>query len=317
MRSLTLKDLPPPPEGKAGWPWTQDCQKLPDTMPDGSPWPKISIVTPNYNYGNFIEETIRSVLLQGYPNLEYIIMDGGSTDNSLDVIRKYEKVLTFFRSKPDKGQAQSINEGFSHATGDIIAWINSDDYYYKNVFSYVAKEYRQANPSRFWLVMAVDYFTPEVNVSCAKAQNLTHSLVDWTIGKVETNQQGAFWARRIWEKEGMLDESMHYGFDTEFFVRLIAKGYSFTASDETAARFRLHSACKIRSQSLACQYEHTHIALRYLPKEYVNYAIEKKRLLGSLAYLHMCFSQDVSKLFSKRMSDLLKALYYKLRAKIS
>jgi cellulose synthase/poly-beta-1,6-N-acetylglucosamine synthase-like glycosyltransferase len=90
MRCPTLRELPPPPQGKIGWPWTIESPQLSDIMPGGCPWPRISIVTPNYNYGQFLEETIRSVLLQGYPDIEYI-MDAGSTDNSIEIIRKYEK----------------------------------------------------------------------------------------------------------------------------------------------------------------------------------------------------------------------------------
>ena len=314
MRALTLKDLPPPPEGKTGWPWTEESRKLPDLMPDGSPWPKISIVTPNYNYGNFIEETIRSVLLQGYPNLEYIIMDGGSTDNSVEIIRKYEKFLAYFKSKPDKGQTRSINEGFSHATGDIFAWVNSDDYYRKDVFSHVVNQYAGCQaPGRFWLVMAVDYFTPAVNVSCVKTQNPAHTLVDWTIGEARPNQQGSFWARKIWEREGLLDESLHLEFDQEFFVRLISRGYRFTASNEIAALFRLHGAAKSTYRMFA-QREHARIALKYLPKDHPAYAAENRRLLGTLAHLHMQSSRDAARPIFKRALDLPIAFYYKLRA---
>lgn len=91
MRCPTLKELPLPSKGKTGWPWTEESPQVSDTLPDGKPRPKISIVTSNYNYEQFIEETIRSVLLQGYPNLEYIVIDDGSTDNSVEIIKKYEK----------------------------------------------------------------------------------------------------------------------------------------------------------------------------------------------------------------------------------
>ena len=112
MRCPTLKELPPSEAGKTGWPWTEESPQLPDNMPDGSPCPKISIVTPSLNQGQFIEETIRSVLLQGYPNLEYIIIDGGSTDGSVDIIKKYEKWLAYWITEPDRDQGHAINKGF-------------------------------------------------------------------------------------------------------------------------------------------------------------------------------------------------------------
>lgn len=127
MRCPTLSELPEPIEGKLGFPWTEASPQLHDRNPDGLEWAKISIVTPNYNYGQFIEETIRSVLLQGYPNLEYIIIDGGSTDNSVEIIRKYEPWLTFWVSEKDRGQSNAINKGFEHTSGFIRGYLNSDD----------------------------------------------------------------------------------------------------------------------------------------------------------------------------------------------
>src|SRR5512139_1115072 len=100
-----LKDLPE--TGKSGWPWTIETPQVPLLRADGSPWPRISIVTPSYNQGTFIEETIRSVLLQNYPNLEYIVIDGGSADQTVDVIRRYEKWLTYWISEKDRGQPQA------------------------------------------------------------------------------------------------------------------------------------------------------------------------------------------------------------------
>src|SRR6516165_3673631 len=143
MRCPTLSELPPPPEGKSGWPWTRETPPLPDVRADGSPWPRISIVTPSYNQAQFIEETIRSVLLQGYPNLEYVIMDGGSSDQSVKIIKKYEPWLAYWVSTRDKGQAEAINKGFARATGEIWAWLNSDDVYEMGVFSRVAKLFQQ------------------------------------------------------------------------------------------------------------------------------------------------------------------------------
>lgn len=130
---------PPAPSDKVGWPWDSQLPELSAVMNDGRDWPKISIVTPSYNQGQFIEETIRSVLLQGYPNLEYIVIDGGSTDNSLEIIQKYEPWLRYWISEPDEGQADAIHKGFQRASGDLLAWQNSDDFYQLGAFQRIAE----------------------------------------------------------------------------------------------------------------------------------------------------------------------------------
>jgi glycosyltransferase involved in cell wall biosynthesis len=127
MNPPRIQDLPAPPPGKTGWPWTEDTTTIPNTMPDGRPWPRVSIVTPNFNGAAFLEESIRSVLLQGYPDLEYIIMDGGSRDESVAIIRKYEPWLATFVSEPDRGQSHAINKGLALCTGLYVNWHNADD----------------------------------------------------------------------------------------------------------------------------------------------------------------------------------------------
>jgi len=123
-----LHDLPKPPAGKTGWPWTEASPQSSEKIPEGSEHLRISIVTPNYNFGHFLEETIRSVLLQGYPNLEYIIIDGGSTDNSVEIIKKYEPWLAYWVSEKDEGITHAINKGMEVASGNWINWLNSDDF---------------------------------------------------------------------------------------------------------------------------------------------------------------------------------------------
>ncbi|MET0396571.1 MAG: glycosyltransferase family 2 protein [Longimicrobiaceae bacterium] len=124
----TLRDLPPPPPGRTGWPWTEGPPPAPPALPDGSAWPRITLVTPSFEQGGFIEETIRSVLLQGYPALEYLVFDGGSTDGTTEILRRYEPWLAGWTSGPDRGQTHAIAKGLDAATGELFNWINSDDH---------------------------------------------------------------------------------------------------------------------------------------------------------------------------------------------
>lgn len=124
---MKIEDFPLAPSGKSGWPWTDVALSI--VPPNGVEYPKITLVTPSFNQGEFIEETIRSVLLQNYPNLEYIIIDGGSTDDTVAIIKKYEKYISYWISEKDKGQSEAINKGLKIATGEIFNWLNSDDYY--------------------------------------------------------------------------------------------------------------------------------------------------------------------------------------------
>ena len=122
-----LDTLPPPPAGLSGWPWTQAPEPMPATRPDGRPWPCITVVTPSLNQAQFLEETLRSVLLQGYPALDYIVMDGGSQDGSCEIIKRYAPWLAHWQSQPDGGQAAAVGAGLERARGAVFNFINSDD----------------------------------------------------------------------------------------------------------------------------------------------------------------------------------------------
>jgi hypothetical protein len=125
MRCPKLHELPPPPPGRTGWPWTEESVRAAE--PQAATWPRITIVTPSFNQAAFVEATIRSVLLQGYPDLEYYVLDGGSKDGSVDIIKKYEPWLTYWFSGPDGGQSAAIDRGLRLGSGLFATWINSDD----------------------------------------------------------------------------------------------------------------------------------------------------------------------------------------------
>ena len=227
--------------------------------------PRITIVTPSLNQGQYLEETIRSVLLQGYPNLEYFIIDGGSTDETVSVIRKYEKWLTGWVSEPDGGQAHAINKGFGRATGHLLAWINSDDLYLPGVFDRIADLYSADVPTGdFWHVSGVDYFDAELEQHVTGYQADANDLRCWVSGDANLNQQGTFFDRQVFLKVGTLDETLHYGFDKEYWMRMLAAGYRFSRDELfVGGRWRMHDACKWKSRNDAFKYEWALLSLRY------------------------------------------------------
>jgi len=225
MRCPTLSELPPPPPGKTGWPWTEETPQLPDTMPHPStgsgqvvPWPRVSIVTPSYNQAQFIEETIRSVLLQGYPNLEHIIIDGDSTDGSVEIIRKYEPWLTYWVSEPDRGQAEAINKGWERSAGHILAWLNSDDVYRPGALGRVAEAFQCLDVVVAVGACAITDIDRNV-VGCKLSRHLDpkHFLCG---AENVPGQPAVFLARRVIEEVGGLDESLHYVLDWEYWLRI-------------------------------------------------------------------------------------------------
>lgn len=180
-------------------------------------YPKISVVTPSYNQGKFLEETILSVLNQNYPNLEYIIMDGGSTDNSIKIIKKYQDRIDYWVSEKDRGQSHAVNKGFEQATGDIIGWLNSDDTYLPQCFEYVAKAFSK-NPD-VDSVYGNFIYTNESGDYLWKRyvpkRFPYEMLLFYTLG-----QPAVFFRRKILDGIGYLDENLIYTMDHDFFLRM-------------------------------------------------------------------------------------------------
>ncbi len=247
MRSPTLADLPTPPPGKSGWPWTVDTPSLPETRPDGSPWPRISIVTPSYNQGQFIEETIRSVLLQGYPDLEYIIMDGGSTDESVDIIKKYAPWLAHWESARDKGQADAINKGFSRITGSRANWVNSDDVLLPGCLELVGSSWGGAS----CLAGAVENRYDEA-MELMFNTNLSSSNLVSSRGGISFHQPGVWMLRECLDKCLPISGDLHYYFDRLLLIEYL---YAFPEVEYVAkpmVAFRIHAASK--TSNVAARY---------------------------------------------------------------
>jgi glycosyltransferase involved in cell wall biosynthesis len=205
---------------------------------------RISVVTPSYNQGQFLEETIRSVFEQNYPNLEYSILDAGSTDGSIEILRKYEAQLNFWRSVPDEGQSAAINEGFRRANGDILCWLNSDDLHSATTLKTVAQLMGSSLDQPVVLYGGCEMFDVrkrwrEVRPAMSFSRELLE-MVDFL------DQPSVFWTRRTWEMVGPLDETLHYGFDWEWFLRA-SKICRFVATNALLSRYRLHTTHKSRT----------------------------------------------------------------------
>ncbi len=219
---------------------------MPDKGPDGAPWPRISIVTPNLNYGIYLECAIRSVLLQGYPDLEYFIIDGGSTDDSVEIIHKYEQWIRW-ESKPDQGQGNGINKGLQSATGDILAYLNSDDYYELGAFERIACE---MDKSRGRLVVAgdirqVDESEKEIRVWKSRPPLFRSLLFHHRLYLIRgiivlPCQPSVFWHRQIVDEIGFLREDLKYGLDLEYWLRILARGHQFSYVPQILANYRFH-----------------------------------------------------------------------------
>ena len=244
MRCPTLKELPPPPPGKTGWPWTEESRQLPDRMPDGSTWPRISIVTPSLNQGRFIEETIRSVLLQGYPNVEYIIIDGGSEDQSVAMIRGYERWIKYWISQRDKGQADAINKGFKKASGILFAYVNSDDSYVANALSKIALTFNRFNKPRYAFICGSVQYWDGIAFGEIYYNQDFGTIERWIDGYVPLCQPGCFWTKSLWEKNGPFPINCHFMFDAFFFARSCHWRTRFLHVRQIIAKFRLHPNSK-------------------------------------------------------------------------
>lgn len=188
-------------------------------MNRNSTYPKISIVTPNFNGDTYLEQTIQSVLSQNYPNLEYIIIDGGSTDNSVALIKKYESQLAYWVSEPDKGLYDAIQKGFEKSTGEIMAWINSDDLYHPKAFFTVGEIFGKFNKVN-WL-QGIPSIFDEIGRTVAVNGIKRWSKLDYYLGNFEwIQQESVFWRRSLWEKAGSkIDAEMKYAGDLELWLR--------------------------------------------------------------------------------------------------
>jgi glycosyltransferase involved in cell wall biosynthesis len=233
---ITLEELPAPPPGKSGWPWTEASAPLAETAPDGGEWPAISVVTPSYNQGIYLEETIRSVLLQGYPNLEFFIIDGGSSDESVEIIRKYDRWLTGWVSEKDDGQSDAINTGFARCTGEIFNWLCSDDFLTKNALAMVAEGFREDDGCDVLAGACFCQYDDEPEKSSARPayvdgwERIPYHAGIW--------QPSCFYRRSMIERPELVLPHLHYCMDRELWCYLFRRNARWKWVEKVLSHYR-------------------------------------------------------------------------------
>jgi carbamoyltransferase len=209
-------------------------------------YPTISLVTPSFNQGHFIAETLDSVLSQRYPALEYVVQDGGSSDGTTDVLRRYAGRLAAWRSQPDKGQADAVNKGFEGTRGEVMAWLNSDDLLLPGALATVARYFAE-HPD-------VDVVYGDRLLIDEEGREVGRWILPGHDGSVLRwidfiPQETVFWRRRIWDAAGgMVDDSFHFAMDWDLLARFQAAGARFAHIPRFLGAFRIHSEQKTSAQ---------------------------------------------------------------------
>lgn len=242
---MSIAQLPPAPENRSGWPWETRFARSQPTSFNPKGLPHITVVTPSFNQGDFLEETIRSVLLQEYPLLQYIVVDGGSTDQSHEILDKYREQISTIIREPDKGQSDAIIKGLDLADGEFFNWINSDDILMPGVLW----ELGENCPSETDLyTFSVSVFGENVDSYVMLNQNLNAKKI-LRADHYSFSQPGLWFRTRLMRECGSIDRELNYGFDWDLLVRYLAANPRVHYSATVGAGFRLHDQSKTSIES--------------------------------------------------------------------
>lgn len=248
--------LLPISSNKTGWPWTEETD--PKIYDRGDKWPKISIVTPSLNQGDFIEETIRSILLQNYPNLEYVIIDGGSTDQTIEVIKKYSAHIDNWVSEKDSGQSNAINKGLQSCSGQYFNWLNSDDFLSKDALYHMASQIDHNTDiiAGYCTVFIDSTKEIELKYRLGIGDEAEKAIVDHSI-----SQPSMFYKTEILKTYNGVNESLHYVMDLALFIQYVSEHglRRIKLIQNDMAYFRKHSHSKTVSIQKKFEYEERRI----------------------------------------------------------
>jgi len=273
-------------------------------------YPKISVVTPSYNQGHFLEETIQSVLDQKYPNLEYIIIDGDSIDNSVEIIKKYEKYLAYWVSEKDRGQTDAIVKGLQRSSGQFLTWLNSDDTYLPGSLKVVSNVIMQ-DPNVD--VIFGDYIiTDKTGRPLLKKREIKFDFDIMLYGVNMIGQPAAFFSQSIYNRVRGLEINLNYFMDVEFWLRIGKNGGKFTHVKRFIATYRFHEKSKTVndfSVSLQCKKEASYILNKYWTKrKFTNQRIQR------IYYQYLRFinrlKRQYFKIIYRKRTDIIPGKYF-------
>lgn len=278
--------------------------------------PKISVVTPSFNQAEFLEDTIQSVLGQNYPNLEYVIIDGGSTDGSAEIINRYANKLHYWESKEDNGHGDAINKGFSHTNGEIMAWINSDDKYTPWAFKVIAEIF-SSFPHINWIVGYNSWWNDHGEMTSAK--RVPKNVYDIILGNpMSIQQESVFWRRSLWEKAGgKIDTGFKLMVDGDLWSRFFLLDELYSV-DCILGGYRIHSNNRAALHRDACNGEMERIITKLIyelpdePRETLKTlrlvkAIQNTPLLRHIPISDLCRKLIATQAFEKAC---YKNIYY-------
>jgi glycosyltransferase involved in cell wall biosynthesis len=269
---------------KQAFPWINS-----DTYFDNSgSYPKLSVVVPSYNQANYLEETLLSIIRQNYPNLELIVIDGGSTDHSTEIIKNYEQYISYWISEKDRGQSHAINKGFEKATGEWVAWMNSDDCYSEGAFKYIFEklEYTKYDFLLGFCSVGESLTKSEEKKHPVQSRKEINDLLKFFYHvKHIVPSQSVFIRKSLMDKTGFLDESLHYCMDMEWYIRMYLQKPRIFEYKKVVCFFRKNETTKTVSQSDKMQKEAIEIAEKY--KTYLSKAEQKE--IESIILYHTNF----------------------------
>ena len=291
-------EIPPASSSRPGWPWEQVSAPIPNSESPSFCWPKITIVTPSFNQGKFLEQTIRSVLLQNYPNVEYIVMDGGSSDNSMQIIEKYRAFFSYCQSESDGGQAHAISEGFKRATGEIYGYLNSDDVLFPGALRHVARAFLRS-PKTGVIYGNRKVIDEDGAVIGRHIWPYFLSRYHWARGQ-PLAQECCFWRQEIYWKVGGIDPNKFFILDYDLFIRMWMV-CNFRKTRAYLGAFRIHGESKTARYADVWERELTSARLRYGLQSPGYFRI---RMMNRMDHLQVLIDRLLDRVFGSKLPSI-------------